>query len=221
MAPIDLPRAISGWTMTLRARIDRTMPASSSISPVDRRRATGSVRSSMRIGLRVRTARAAGRLEPTAVGKSRIASSVAWASGSPLTAATRRSDPSGSTRSITHQSASSGIARTAAASTVSERSIDSSRRSAASATSRVRTAPRVNSSCSRSIECLPFVFGCRIRPAARRLAGPRSLTQRSSPPARAGALLTHSPDYGMAGCHGSRLAVSLHRRSPALHTLNA
>ena len=207
--------------MTLRARIDRTMVASSSISPVDRRSATGSVRSSIRIGRRVRTARAAGRLEPAAVGKSRIASSVAWTSGSPLTAATRRSEPSGSTRSITHQSASSGIARTAAASTVSARSIDSSRRRAASATSRVRTAPRLNSSCSRSTAGSPPVFGCRISSCGSTTRWPTFPHTTKFTAARAGALLTHSPSYEIAGCRRTRLAVSLQRRSIALHASGA
>ena len=82
----------------------------------------------MRIGRRSSTARAAGRVDPRAVGKSRIPSRIAWWSASLATAATRRRLPSGSIRSMRQKSARSGIEREAAAWIVSSRSRVSSRR---------------------------------------------------------------------------------------------
>ena len=203
--------------MTLRARIDRTMVASSSISPVERRSATGSVRSSMRIGRRVRTARAAGRLEPAAVGKSRIASSVAWTSGSPLTAATRRREPSGSTRSITHQSASSGMRE-------DRGGVDR----LGQVDQFVEAKGRVGDESGQDRAAPQFeLLGLARRLAARfrlPISSCGSTTRWPTFPhttkltaARAGALLTHSPSYEIAGCRGPCLAVSLQRRSTALH----
>ena len=63
IAPIVSPRAISGWTIALRASIAWMIPASAWLSAVWRARISGSLRSVRRIGRRSPTARAAGRGE--------------------------------------------------------------------------------------------------------------------------------------------------------------
>ena len=128
IAPIVSPRAISGWTIALRASIAWMIPASASLSAVWRAEDLGVVEIGQEDRPPLADGPAAGRGESRAVGKSRIPSRIAWWAASPATAATRRRLPSGSTRSMMQQSARSGIGSEAAAWIVSSRSRVSSRR---------------------------------------------------------------------------------------------